>query len=100
MIRQGVRLEGFDLLTTLISSLPVFAEATTGRPVRPPALPPALTHIADSSFVPMTAQPLVENIPGFPAWERVIVEEPVDPAVSPRLFSRIQVAWSDAPGGG
>lgn len=47
--------------------------------------------LTNRSFVPMTAQPTIENIPGFPAWEHVTIHEPVDPFLTPRFFSRIEV---------
>lgn len=49
------------------------------------------TSLANGSFVPMTGTPLGEDIPGFPAWERATVDEIVDPAITPRIFSRLEV---------
>jgi hypothetical protein len=45
------------------------------------------------SFAPMTGTPTVTDIDE--EWERVVVEEPCDPATTPRCFSRIEVVLSD-----
>jgi hypothetical protein len=57
------------------------------------------TSLAAGSFVPIAAQPLIEDIPGFSAWERVTLEEPVDPATTPHFFSRLEVEWLPPPAG-
>jgi len=49
------------------------------------------TSLTIGSFLPMTGTSLVEDIPGFPAWERATVDEFVEPAISPRFFSRLEV---------
>jgi hypothetical protein len=33
----------------------------------------------------------VEGIPGFPAWDHVTINEPVDLLTTPRFFSRVEV---------
>ena len=42
-----------------------------------------------ASWVPLTGTPSVNAIDA--AWERVIYEEPYDPAAAPRLFGRVQL---------
>jgi hypothetical protein len=45
------------------------------------------------SFAPMTGTPTVTDIDE--GWERVVVEEPCDPSITPRCFSRIEVVLSE-----
>lgn len=49
------------------------------------------TSLAEESFVPMNGLLVAEDISGFPAWERVTIDEPVNPASTLRFFSRLRV---------
>jgi len=42
------------------------------------------------SFVPLTGTPQVTSIDSW--WERVVIEEPCDPAAKPKMFGRVDVA--------
>jgi len=51
--------------------------------------PQISTTLEPGSFSPMTGTPTVTDIDD--EWERVVVEEPVDPDTTPRSFSRLSV---------
>ncbi|WP_367874357.1 hypothetical protein [Luteolibacter sp. Populi] len=49
------------------------------------------TGLTQAAFEPVTADAIVEGIPGFPAWDHVTISEPVDLLTTPRFFSRVEV---------
>ena len=51
--------------------------------------PEVSTTLEDFSFAPMTGEPVITNIDT--EWERVMLDEPADPAVTPRYFGRVGV---------
>ena len=52
-------------------------------------LPQYSTTLRPGSFVPMTGTTTISGIE--PGWERVVVEQPVDPATTPVFFGRLEV---------
>jgi alpha-tubulin suppressor-like RCC1 family protein len=47
------------------------------------------SSLATSSFIPMATEPTVTDIDA--TWERVVIREAVDPALTPQLFARVEV---------
>lgn len=53
--------------------------------------PQKSSTLGEGSFTTMTGAETVSEIPGDPDWERVIIDEPCDPASEDRCFSRVRV---------
>ena len=53
--------------------------------------PKKSTTLANGSFTPLTGTPVVSEIVGFPDWERVTVDEPCNPATTPKIFTVVEV---------
>ena len=53
--------------------------------------PKKSTTLVNGSFIPLTGTPVVSNVGDGSIWERVTVDEPYDPATTPKLFTVVEV---------
>jgi hypothetical protein len=53
--------------------------------------PKKSTTLGNGSLIPLTGTQVVSEIVGFPDWQRVIVDEPYNPATTPRMFTTVEV---------
>ena len=51
--------------------------------------PKKSTTLANGSFTPLTGTPVVSSIDA--EWDRVTVDEPFNPATTPKLFTTVEV---------
>lgn len=48
-------------------------------------------NLEESGFAPLVGEETVADIPGEPEWERVVIDEPCDPATEDRCFFRVRI---------